>query len=78
MTVVCNVFEHIEHSQEKQFLLRVSYMEIYNENVHDLLAEKEDRTKNLKFRCVHTRNVGYNSDKGRSKTWSFRDWGRIH
>ncbi|CAG8642954.1 9596_t:CDS:10, partial [Acaulospora morrowiae] len=35
---VDTVFEYIKKCQEKQFLLRVSYMEIYNETVRDLLS----------------------------------------
>ncbi|RIA92525.1 kinesin motor domain-containing protein [Glomus cerebriforme] len=37
------VFDYIKECQEKEFLLRVSYMEIYNETVRDLLSpETED------------------------------------
>ncbi|CAI2171827.1 18316_t:CDS:10 [Funneliformis geosporum] len=37
------VFSYIRECQEKEFLLRVSYMEIYNETVRDLLSpETED------------------------------------
>ncbi|CAG8439295.1 10374_t:CDS:10 [Funneliformis mosseae] len=37
------VFNYIRECQEKEFLLRVSYMEIYNETVRDLLSpETED------------------------------------
>ncbi|GES75817.1 P-loop containing nucleoside triphosphate hydrolase protein [Rhizophagus clarus] len=37
------VFDYIRECQEKEFLLRVSYMEIYNETVRDLLSpETED------------------------------------
>ena len=36
---ICDIFEAIENSKEKQFLIRVSYIEIYNENVTDLLVE---------------------------------------
>ena len=34
-----HLFDEIEGMEEKRFLLRVSYMEIYNENVTDLLAD---------------------------------------
>ena len=36
---VDQIFNTIKESQDKMFLLRVSYMEIYNEGVYDLLAE---------------------------------------
>ena len=47
---VAKIFDHIAHSQEKQFLLRVSYMEIYDEAINDLLAEESERTEKLKIR----------------------------
>jgi centromeric protein E len=34
-----SIFEKIEVTEQKQFLIRVSYMEIYNENLTDLLVE---------------------------------------
>jgi centromeric protein E len=34
---VADVFRHIEATNKKQFVLRVSYLEIYNETVNDLL-----------------------------------------
>ena len=36
--VVDHIFSHIEASQTQKFLLRVSYLEIYNEEVRDLLS----------------------------------------
>ena len=37
-----DIFNHIHSaSPEKQFLVRISYMEIYNENLTDLLVEVE-------------------------------------
>eukprot|EP01135_Chromosphaera_perkinsii_P012207 Nk52_evm26s2612 gene=Nk52_evmTU26s2612 len=35
---VQHVFDHIEETHDREFLLRVSYLEIYNEIVNDLLA----------------------------------------
>lgn len=46
---ISHIFDAIEDTPNKQFLLRVSYMEIYNEKVTDLLAEPKDRKKNLKL-----------------------------
>ena len=37
-SAINRMFDLVEASTEKQFLLRVSYMEIYNENVTDLLV----------------------------------------
>ncbi len=37
-TSVYDLFDLLDASEGKDFLLRVSYMEIYNENVTDLLA----------------------------------------
>ncbi|CAG8766571.1 33422_t:CDS:10, partial [Racocetra persica] len=36
------VFEYIKECKEREFLLRVSYMEIYNETVRDLLCPETD------------------------------------
>lgn len=41
---VYDVFRHIERTTKREFLLRVSYMEIYNEQIKDLLASS-DATK---------------------------------
>ncbi len=35
---IWDLFDLLDASEEKAFLLRVSYMEIYNEHVSDLLA----------------------------------------
>lgn len=44
MGIIPNCFEHIfgfidEKSTDTRFLVRCSYLEIYNEEVHDLLVE---------------------------------------
>ena len=36
-----HIFDAIEQEKNKAFLLRVSYMEIYNEKVSDLLAPRQ-------------------------------------
>lgn len=46
---ITEIFDHIENSKDKQFLLRVSYLEIYNENIYDLFAEDKDRHTDLKI-----------------------------
>lgn len=33
-----DVFKYIRENSEREFLLRVSYMEIYNESIRDLLS----------------------------------------
>ncbi|KAJ3190381.1 Kinesin-like protein kif3b [Gaertneriomyces sp. JEL0708] len=35
-----HIFEHISHCPETQFLIRISFLEIYNEDIKDLLAPK--------------------------------------
>ncbi|KAK2080135.1 hypothetical protein QBZ16_002531 [Prototheca wickerhamii] len=40
---VREVFELIAAAQHREFLLRVSYMEIYNEDINDLLAPENQR-----------------------------------
>ena len=35
---VNDIFYHIEQTSHREFLLRVSYMEIYNETIRDLLV----------------------------------------
>ena len=42
---VDHIFDAIEQTPDKQFLLRVSYMEIYNEQVTDLLANGKVKIK---------------------------------
>jgi hypothetical protein len=33
-----DVFKYIHENSEREFLLRVSYLEIYNESIRDLLS----------------------------------------
>ncbi|KAF7731880.1 hypothetical protein EC973_007711 [Apophysomyces ossiformis] len=42
---VNEVFEYIKRTISKEFLLRVSYLEIYNETIRDLLAPETDNIK---------------------------------
>ncbi|KAJ3123078.1 hypothetical protein HK098_002227 [Nowakowskiella sp. JEL0407] len=42
---ITHIFQHIIDSPEREFLLRVSYLEIYNENIRDLLAPEKDNLK---------------------------------
>eukprot|EP01116_Phalansterium_solitarium_P004864 TRINITY_DN1604_c0_g4_i2.p1 TRINITY_DN1604_c0_g4~~TRINITY_DN1604_c0_g4_i2.p1 ORF type:complete len:861 (-),score=300.97 TRINITY_DN1604_c0_g4_i2:520-3102(-) len=43
-----HVFDACVPTAEKQFLVRASYLEIYNENIRDLLAENPDNKLELK------------------------------
>jgi len=43
---VHDIFEFIEHNKEREFLLRVSYIEVYNESINDLF---ESASTNLKI-----------------------------
>ncbi|KAK9836595.1 hypothetical protein WJX74_004004 [Apatococcus lobatus] len=51
---VAEVFDRIEQRQDREFLLRVSYMELYNEEVHDLLA----RNTNTKLQIHESKESG--------------------
>ena len=37
-----DIFRHITESENRQFILKVSYVEIYNENLRDLLSDSND------------------------------------
>lgn len=54
---VQQIFDYIENAGERQFLMRVSYMEIYNECVHDLLAAVSGHELRLFFHPVINRVV---------------------
>ncbi|XP_069781405.1 centromere-associated protein E isoform X2 [Narcine bancroftii] len=41
---ICNLFKVINDMPNREFLLRVSYMEIYNESVSDLLSDSKGRS----------------------------------
>ena len=49
-----DVFRYIKETPEREFLLRVSYMEIYNETVNDLLAPDQ---KNLQIHESKQRGI---------------------
>ena len=38
-----NIFQQIQSDTKKQYLVRVSYLEIYNEEIRDLLNKKSPR-----------------------------------
>jgi len=60
----CDIFDHIEKETERVFLVRVSFIEIYNEEVRDLLVSG-DSTGNatLKIREDKDRGVFVNSNE---------------
>ena len=43
-----HIFSHISRSQEQQYLVRASYLEIYQEDIRDLLAKDQSKTFELK------------------------------
>ncbi|XP_076050330.1 uncharacterized protein LOC143030935 [Oratosquilla oratoria] len=47
---VKDIFDTIENTPDREYLIRASYMEIYNENITDLLGGKECRNKGLSIR----------------------------
>lgn len=38
-SAITDIFSYIRETPQREFLLRVSYLEIYNEKIHDLLAD---------------------------------------
>ena len=52
--IIPNAFDHIfgyfddAQNKQKKFLIRCSYLEIYNENIRDLLSKKQDHKLDLK------------------------------
>ena len=61
------LFFIISDSTDKIFLVRASYMEIYNEGVYDLLAEvgKSIKESQLTFVKVLVRYYGMSNSRGR-------------
>ncbi|ELU12712.1 hypothetical protein CAPTEDRAFT_83397, partial [Capitella teleta] len=55
------IFDTIENTPEREFLIRASYVEIYNENVMDLLGPKDSVKKNLDVREDKDGNVFVNN-----------------
>ena len=45
-----HIFSHISRSQEQQYLVRASYLEIYQEEIRDLLAKDQSKRFELKVR----------------------------
>ncbi|KAF0293894.1 Kinesin-like protein KIF3A [Amphibalanus amphitrite] len=54
-----HIFGHIAKSAgDSKFLVRVSYLEIYNEEVRDLLGKSQSQRLEVKERTRHRRSVG--------------------
>lgn len=51
MMILCirDIFEFIKTHVDKRYLLKVSYMEVYNEEINDLLNNDESTNRNLKI-----------------------------
>jgi len=60
----CDIFNHIENEPERIFLVRVSFIEIYNEEVRDLLVSGNSmETAKLKIREDKVSGVFVNSNE---------------
>lgn len=61
--IIPRSFSHIigviEEAKEKKFLVRVSFIELYNENIHDLLGPDTDKKMQLR---LHTKKGMYIQD----------------
>ena len=51
-----HIFDYINDCSDRDFLIRVSYVEIYNEIIRDLLCQ-DDHHQNLKIREDPTRGI---------------------
>ncbi|XP_036437019.1 kinesin-like protein KIF3C isoform X1 [Colossoma macropomum] len=45
-----HIFTHISRSQNQQYLVRASYLEIYQEEIRDLLAESKEQGRKLELK----------------------------
>ncbi|XP_012935988.1 trichohyalin [Aplysia californica] len=52
-----NIYEYIENCPAREFLVRCSYIELYNEKLVDLLADEQADNKELKIREDPDKNV---------------------
>lgn len=59
---VQDIFDHIARHPSMEFLLRFSYLEIYNERIHDLLAA--GAKSDIKIYDVHNRAAAANARDG--------------
>ncbi|OHT10246.1 hypothetical protein TRFO_04250 [Tritrichomonas foetus] len=46
---VQHIFEHIQNDPTRKYIVAISYFEIYNETIKDLLHENSERDKRIKF-----------------------------
>lgn len=46
---VSHIFEHIQQDTSREYVVGLSYFEIYNETIKDLLRPNSERSKNIKF-----------------------------
>jgi kinesin family protein 3/17 len=45
-----HIFDHISQTKEKKFLVRASFLEIYNEDIRDLLVKQKGKEKGLELK----------------------------
>ena len=51
MMILCirDIFSYVEDHKENKYILKVSYLEVYNEEINDLLNPDDSTSKNLKI-----------------------------
>lgn len=52
-----DIFEHIANHPNRDFILRASFVEIYNENIRDLLATRSGANEYISIRVDPRRGV---------------------
>lgn len=54
---ITDIFSFIRETPHREFLLRVSYLEIYNEKIHDLLCDQTQQQEEIKLREDSKRGI---------------------
>ena len=54
---VNEIFRQIELNEDREFLIRVGYIEIYNEKIFDLLVDLSDPNQSNDFAIIEDKNA---------------------